>query len=95
MIEATKIHSGQYKRYGDSFYVWEITTDEPEEKVIDYCFRELYKKDQPLPSKEEWSAAIKIGGEHARDMNYYFRGYYTLGKTEKGYKFTICEPYAD
>ncbi len=94
MIKATQTHCGQYKRYGDFFRVWEIETDEAEEVILDYCFTELYKK--RVPEKSEWSFAVRDpDGEHYYDLGYYFRGYYTLGKTEVGYKFTICEPFAD
>ena len=35
------------------------------------------------------------GGEKSHDMSYYFAGYYDLQETENGFKFIICEPYAD
>ena len=94
MIKATQIHCGQYKRNGDFFRVWEIETDESIEAVREYCFTELCKRSD-IPPKGEWSAAIRYGGERWNDASYYFRGYYNLEETEKGYKFTICVPYAD
>ena len=41
MIESKNIHSGQYRPYDDFYRVWEITTTEPKEKVLEYCFDEL------------------------------------------------------
>lgn len=94
MIKAKQTHCGQYKRYGDFFRVWEIETDEPIEAVLEFCFTELYKR--RVPAKGEWSAAIRYpDGEHRNDPDYYFAGYHTIGEIEKGYKFTVCEPYAD
>lgn len=95
MITAKQTHRGQYRRYGDFFRVWEIETDESEEAVREYCFTELYKKED-MPTCAEWKAAIRLpDGERCHDPAYYFRGYYYLTKTEAGYTFTVCEPYAD
>ena len=94
MINAKQTHCGQYKRYGDFFRVWEIETDEAEEAVKEYCFSELYKK--KLPTSGEFHAAIRFpDGEHCHDAAYYFRGYYSLTKTDTGYTFKVCEPFAD
>lgn len=95
MIKATRVHCGQYKRYGDFFRVWDIETDENEETVRDYCFTELYKTNHEMPTKAQWHFAVRFDGEHHNDPSYYFRGYYELEKTETGYKFTVCEPFAD
>lgn len=94
-FKAKRTHCGQYRPYGDFFRVWEIETNcEDEEKVLDFCFTELYTR--RVPPKAEWSAEIRIGsGSHARDCGYYFAGYYTLTKIENGYEFKICEPFAD
>ena len=95
MITAKQTHCGQYKRYGDFFRVWEIETDESEEAVREYCFTEIYKR-KDLPAEATWRAAIRHpDGEHRNDPSYYFRGYYKLTKTEAGYTFTVCEPYAE
>ena len=93
--KATSVHCGQYKRYGDFFRVWEIETEnEDEEAVLNFCFENLYKG--KVPSESEWRVAIKYGtGEKSGDAAYYFAGYYKLERIEKGYKFTICEPYCD
>lgn len=102
MIKAELVHSGQYKRYGDTFRVWEIETDEPFEAVKDYCFKELYVRKYEVPSSAEWHENIKVGGAKSGDMGYYFRGYYILTKTNWNetelparYKFEVCEPFTD
>ena len=98
MFEAKRIHSGQYRRYGDSFYEWEITTNLPKEKVLEKCFKELAKSE--YPTKEEWTN--NINNEKKDDMSYYFHGYYTFTEAffdvdsdAKGYYFTVCHPYTD
>ena len=94
MINAKQIHCGQYKRYGDFFRVWDIETDEPIEAVLEFCFTQLYHR--RVPEAAEFKAAIKYpDGEHYGDFGYYFSGYHTIHEIENGYKFTICEPYAD
>ena len=98
MIKAERTECGQRKRYGDFFRVWEIETDEPKEAVLEYCFKELYNKKgiDRLPTKSEWMKENNIEtGSHSDDAGYYFSGYHTLEKTEKGFKFTVCEPFAD
>lgn len=98
MIKAKQTECGQRKRYGDFFRVWEIETDEPKEAVLEYCFKELYKRKgiDMLPTKGEWMKEIRVGtGSHSGDASYYFRGYYQLDQTETGFKFTVGEPYAD
>ena len=94
IFKAAQTHCGQYKPYGDSFYVWEIETicKDPD-KVLEYCFTELHHP--RIPSSADWHAHIRAGGPNAGDANYYFRGYYTLEKTDTGYKFTVCKPYDD
>lgn len=93
MIEAKKISAGQQKKYGDYIRVWEIQTDQDQQEVLDYCIMNLARR--PIPSKSLWEANIRRGGEKEHDMGYYFGGYYTLTKTESGYRFTITEPYCD
>ena len=93
MIESKNIHSGQYKPYGDFYRVWDITTTDPKEKVLEYCFEELRKR--RVPPEAEWRAAVRYGGERWNDSYYYFAGWYRLEPTENGYKFTVCEPWAD
>lgn len=98
MIKAERTECGQRKRYGDFYRVWKIETDEPKESVLEYCFKELYNRKgiDRLPTKSEWMKEIKFDtGAHSGDNGYYFNGFYELEKTEKGFEFTVCEPYAD
>ena len=95
-FKAKQTHCGQYKPYGDFFLVWEIETDcEDKGKVLEYCFSELYKR--RVPESAEWRRNIQAGGAKSgwENADYYFAGYYTLDKTAPGYKFTVCEPFAD
>lgn len=93
-MEAKQIHCGQYKRYGDSFRVWEIKTDgESKEEVLKYIRENVHKSD--LPPSGEWSANVRYGGERSNDPAYYFRGCYTLEEIDGGYKYTVKEPYCD
>lgn len=85
MFKVEQKHSGQYRRYGDSFYEWDIETDESKEAVIDYCLTNLAKIN--LPSEDVWRK-----NQRTSDMAYYFRGYYKLKKTEYGYYFTYVRP---
>nr|DAF81553.1 MAG TPA: hypothetical protein [Caudoviricetes sp.] len=94
MFEAKQTHCGQYRKYGDFFRVWEIETDMSKEAVLEKCFAELYKR--RLPESAEYHREIRFEtGGHSGDADYYFRGYYTLESIDNGYKFTVCEPYAD
>lgn len=93
-MEAKLIHSGQYKRYGDTFRVWEIKTDgESKEEVLKYIRENVHKSN--LPPSGEWSANIRYGGERHNDPAYYFRGFYTLEAVDGGYKYTVKEPFCD
>ena len=76
MIETKLIHNGQYQRYGDYYYVWDIQTDEDTEAVKEYCFTNLYKRRVPLEA--EWKKNIISGGDKRYDYGYYFAGYYNL-----------------
>lgn len=89
-----QVHCGQYRRYGDFFRVWEITTEETDRnKVLEYCKNELSKKE--LPEAGEYKKNIRHGGKEDGNAHYYFKGYYSLEEVETGWKFTVCEPYCD
>lgn len=93
MIEAKQIHCGQYKPYGDFFCVWNVQTDMTKEEVIKWCFENLYKR--IVPPSGEFHANIRYGGPKSNDPGYYFAGYYSIEEIESGFKFSICEPFAD
>lgn len=88
--EVKCIHVGQYRPYGDSFYVYEIILEDnaevSEEDILAYCFAEISKR--KVQSKAEWSANYD-------DANSYFSGYYELVQTPQGYRYTKCSPYTD
>lgn len=94
-FKSKQTHCGQYKPYGDFFIVWEVETEYTEkDTVLDYCFENLYKR--KVPESAEYHRNIRYGtGEKSGDANYYFAGYYTLEKIFGGYRFTVCEPFAD
>lgn len=93
-FESRETYCSQYKPYGDFFRVWEIETDEEKDKVLEYCFTNLYKC--RVPESSEWHKNIRFGtGLKSGDANYYFAGYYSLEKVDNGFKFTVCEPFAD
>lgn len=90
MIKSTLVHSGQYRRYGDSYTVYEIETDEDIEAVKEYI-----KTLTNTPEEEEFLRAYREGGEHEGDYGYYFAGYHKLTKTADGYRLSICRPFTD
>lgn len=93
-ITVTQIHSGQYQKYGDSFYAWKVETDcREKEEVLKYLRENL--KIGNLPEEKEFKDSIKFGNENFGNPNYYFRGYYKLEEIGLGYQFTVCKPYCD
>lgn len=77
-------HCGQYHAYGDTFRECEIhTPDTLEGQTI----LNLVHNGSKLP-KEEWK-------NHTGDIMVYFTGWYTITKTDYGYKYIGCEPYTD
>lgn len=93
-IKFKQVHCGQYKRYGDFFRIWELETEiQDKEQVLNYCFENLYER--KLPAEHEWRKKIQNGQEKFGDADYYFAGYYNISKINKGWKFTVCEPYCD
>jgi hypothetical protein len=83
-VELKWTHAGQYKPYGDTFRECEIhTPDTLEEGTI----LNLVHNGNKLP-KEEWQKGTG-------DIIVYFTGWYTITKTDYGYKYIGCEPYTD
>lgn len=77
-------HCGQKHAYGDTFRECEIhTPDVLEENDILLLVGNGHK----LP-KAEWQ-------KNTDDISIYFGGWYTITKTEYGYKYIGCEPYTD
>lgn len=83
-VELKWTHAGQYHPYGDTFRECEIhTPDILEENDILLLVGNGHK----LP-KAEWQ-------KNTGDISIYFGGWYTITKTEYGYKYIGCEPYTD
>lgn len=77
-------HCGQKHAYGDTFRECEIhTPDTLEENDILLLVGNGHK----LP-KAEWQ-------KNTDDISIYFGGWYTITKTEYGYRYIGCEPYTD
>lgn len=84
-VELNWTHVGQYHAYGDTYRECEIhTPDILEDNEVLLLVQEKHK----LP-KEEW----KVKSQN--DIMVYFRGWYTIDKTDYGYKYIGCEPYDD
>lgn len=83
----TWVHSGQYRPYGDSFYVAEVKTSCPSESIVAQALR-LIDSSMPRYPKKMWDVIT-------RDASIYFDGWFTLEKTAYGWKYTECKPYTD
>lgn len=80
-FEHEQIRYGQTHRYGDTECVYAIRTDSTDEaEVVKYC-DEVINEGKHKPSRYE-----------RKDL---FSSYYTLAKTEYGWKYTIVYPYDD
>ena len=83
----TWVHSGQYRPYGDSFYVAEVATSCSSESLVAQAMR-LVDSRMPRYPKQMWDVITKDAGT-------YFDGWFTLEKTANGWKYTECKPYTD
>lgn len=99
MIEDKELHSGQYKPYGDSYYIWAIKTDEKDEdKLMAQCKTRFGKEHATtVKSVEHW---------WSNDLRVYFSGCCSLKKIEEtpysdmkkdgyDYVFTYLYPWDD
>lgn len=76
-------HCGQKNPYGDSHYECEIHTNQ---ELSDEDILDLTDEKGRLPYKE-W--------KKCDDINDYFKGYYTIKKTDYGYYYHGVYPYDD
>lgn len=85
-IEAELVwkHHGQKHAYGDSHYECEIHTNQ---ELSDDDILDLTDERGRLPYKE-WKEKIS-------NINDYFKGYYTIKKTDYGYYYHGVYPYDD
>lgn len=78
------IHAGQYRPYGDSFYVATVITDDTNPDSILELMKSCYNNDVPL--KKDWNP---------NDFGDYFAGYCEIESIDGGFKYTKCLPYDD
>ena len=85
-IEAELVwkHRGQRHAYGDSHYECEIHT---KQELSDNDILQLTKETGRLPY-EEWK-------KRTGNISDYFKGYYTITKTDYGYYYHGVYPYDD
>ena len=83
----TWTHTGQYRPYGDSFYVANIVTSCKDESTVIEAMR-VADSHMPKYSKKEWDAMHKDAGT-------YFAGWYQVEPIPEGWKYTECKPYTD
>lgn len=83
-VTVETVECGQRGPYTDSRYEFEITTDIDDRDVIfQFCQEKLRRCNQP---RSEWTM---------RDLNSYFKGYYTLNKTKDGWRYFVLMPFTD
>ena len=78
------IEHGQRRSYGDSHYTCEIHT---KEEMTDGEILDITKEKGRLPY-EEWK-------KRRNNISDYFKGYYTIEKTNYGYLYHGVYPYDD
>ena len=85
-------HAGQYKRYGDTFYVYTITADG--ETTDNELWEFLHNNDILRREIPENIYNAKLGTREM-DTDTYFAGWYRLTEKGNGWELTVCSPYAD
>ena len=89
IVDIKVLQKGQTRRYGDSYYRWEITVEGPVSAagLLGYCQSFLMKNDNPYSN---WQA-------HQRESaSEYFKGYYTLKRvSENVYIYEVMRPFCD
>lgn len=82
-------HAGQKKRYGDSYYEYDVTSDLPADQVEKICSEKI---DKAIPNAE-WLADYRKPGCSMSDA---FRPHYTFSKTGDGeYRYIVTRLYTD
>ena len=84
VYEVECVHSGQYRPYGDTFRVFNITTKDKDSESVLEVMKSLYGYDVPL--KKDWNPG---------SIDCYFNGYCEIEAIDGGFKYTKCEPYTD
>lgn len=84
-VECT--HTGQKRRYGDTFREFTVKTDKPESEVKAYCTEHVHKCSL---TSEEYLADERAG---VKDFGDHFRSNYKFRKVKDGeYFYQITEP---
>ena len=78
------LEHGQRRSYGDSYYICEIRT---KEEMTNDEILSITKEEGRLPY-EEWK-------KRRNNICDYFKGYYTIEKTDYGYLYHGVYPYDD
>lgn len=95
-MKAEKIHSGQYRPYGDSHDVWMVEADwigNTYEDVMAWC-RENILGGSTIPVRAEFYRKWKE--DNTFTMNDFFKGYVTLyNRKGKVWRFEKVSPYTD
>lgn len=94
MIKAEKIHSGQYRPYGDSHDVWVLYVSDMEfDEILAWC-RENLIGGSTIPLKDEFIERNRT--DDTFTMNDYFKGYVNLyTHTDNTWTFEKVRPYDD
>lgn len=83
-FNVTCLQAGQQRRYGDSYYEFDVETDEGERDAKQFCTKFLHPCKQTHAEWDKSSAAS------------YFAGYYTFEKTDTNkYHYKVVEPFCD
>lgn len=94
-MKAEKIHSGQYRPYGDSCYVWMVEADEGADyaEVMAWCRKNLIDG-STIPESLEFFR--KCRGCDDFTISDYFKGYVTLHRQEGNtWRFEKVLPFTD
>jgi hypothetical protein len=84
-VECT--HSGQKRRYGDTFREFTVKTDKPESEAKEYCKEYVYKCSL---TTEEYLADERAG---VKDFGDHFRPNYKFRKVKDGeYFYQVTQP---
>lgn len=84
-MEIKRLHSGQYRPYGDHYDVYEIYSDSASKNEVIAFIKEEFGE---LPTKKEYFNLLPT-----KDMGYYCTGYGELSGKSPCYNYTIVHPY--
>ena len=84
-MEIKKVSGGQLRPYSDSVYVFEVTSDKPEDEVEKHCTQEVKRcNNKSQGGRFDGSCSFPFG----------LNSYYKFSKvTDNKYRYTVCEPY--